>query len=112
MNPASVRCENGKVKAVVFDRNVLGDDPEDGSKPPIHRVEGSEYEVPCDTLIYAVGQTRTLEILPEGVELVVGTHASVLVKAGTTGAAPPEAVEGVPSLPKALSIDSAVANQP
>ena len=69
VNPARVRCEGGLVKAVIFDRNVLGDDPEDGSKPPIHRVPGSDYEVPCDTLIYAVGQTRTLEILPEGVEL-------------------------------------------
>ncbi len=54
---------------MVFDRNVLGDEPEGGGKPPIHRVPGSDYEVPCDTLIYAVGQTRTLEILPEGVEL-------------------------------------------
>ncbi len=43
---------------------------------------GSEYEVPCDTLIYAVGQTRTLEILPEGVELAEGnrtTHEKIFV---------------------------------
>ncbi len=82
VNPARVRCEDGEVKAVIFDRNVLGDDPEDGGKPPIHRVEGSEYEVPCDTLIYAVGQTRTLEILPEGVELTEGnrtTHEKIFV---------------------------------
>ncbi len=31
-------------------------------------IPGSEYEAPCDTLICAVGKTRTLEILPEGVE--------------------------------------------
>lgn len=69
VNPASVRSENGRVKGVSFDRNVLGDEPEDGAKPPIYRVSDSEYEVPCDTLIYAVGQARTLEILPEDVEL-------------------------------------------
>jgi NADPH-dependent glutamate synthase beta subunit-like oxidoreductase len=76
VNPGRVRCENGRVKAVIFDRNVLGDEPEDGGKPPIYRVPGSEYEVPCDTLIYAVGQTRTLEILPEGVELTDGNRTS------------------------------------
>ena len=82
VNPVRVRTENGLVRAVIFDRNVLGDDPEDGGKPPIHRVPGSDYEVPCDTLIYAVGQTRTLEILPEGVELTEGnrtTHEKIFV---------------------------------
>ena len=82
VNPARVRCENGQVKAVIFDRNVLGDEPAGGGKPPIHRVEGSDYEVPCDTLIYAVGQARTLEILPEGVELTEGnrtTHEKIFV---------------------------------
>jgi len=82
VNPAAVRCEDGRVRAVVFDRNVLGDDPEGGGKPPIERVPGSEYEVPCDTLICAVGQTRTLEILPEGVEITAGnrtTHEKIFV---------------------------------
>ena len=41
--------------------------------------------------------------LPEGVDLVVGSYASVLVKTGTTGDPPPEGVEGVPSLLKALN---------
>jgi NADPH-dependent glutamate synthase beta subunit-like oxidoreductase len=51
VNPAAVRCEHGKIRGVVFDRNVMGDEPPDGGKPPVYRVEGSEYEVPCDTLI-------------------------------------------------------------
>jgi formate dehydrogenase major subunit len=76
VNPARARCEGGQVKAVVFDRNVLGDEPEDGSKPPVHRVPGSDYEVRCDTLIYAVGQTTTMEILPEGVELTEGNRTT------------------------------------
>jgi multidrug resistance efflux pump len=41
--------------------------------------------------------------LPEGVELIVGTYASVLVMTGTTGEPPPKGVEGVPSLPSALA---------
>ena len=76
VDPARVRCENGRVKAVIFDRNILGDEPEDGGKPPIYRVPDSTYELPCDTLIYAIGQTRTLEILPEGVELTESNRTS------------------------------------
>jgi NADPH-dependent glutamate synthase beta subunit-like oxidoreductase len=76
VNPAAVRCKAGKVRGVVFDRNVMGDEPPDGGKPPVYRVEGSEYEVPCDTLIYAIGQARTLEILPEGVEPSEGNRTS------------------------------------
>ena len=82
VNPARVRCENGRVKAVIFDRNILGDEPEDGGKPPVYRVPDSEYEVACDTLISAIGQTRTLEILPDGVEITEGnrtTHEKVFV---------------------------------
>ncbi len=41
--------------------------------------------------------------LPEGVELIVGTYASVLVKTGTTGDPAPEGVAGVPPMPTALS---------
>ena len=55
-----------------FETPIERVEPEDGGKPPIERVPGSEYEVPCDTLIYAIGQTRTLEILPDGVELANG----------------------------------------
>ena len=76
VDPARVRCEDGKVKAVAFDRNILGDEPEDGGKPPIFRVPGSTYELPCDTLIYAIGQARTLEILPQGVELTRNNRTS------------------------------------
>ncbi|MFH1921558.1 MAG: 4Fe-4S binding protein [Planctomycetota bacterium] len=38
--------------------------------------------MPCDTLISAVGQTRTLEILPDGVALIEGnrtTHEKLFV---------------------------------
>jgi formate dehydrogenase major subunit len=76
VNPAAVCCEHGKIRGVIFARNVMGDEPSDGGKPPVYRVEDSEYEVPCDTLIYAVGQTRTLEILPEGVDLTEGNRTS------------------------------------
>ncbi|MCZ7584176.1 MAG: 4Fe-4S binding protein [Deltaproteobacteria bacterium] len=38
-------------------------------------VEGSEYDVPCDTLIFAIGQSRMLEILPEPVE-ITGKHTT------------------------------------
>ncbi|MHC4398422.1 MAG: FAD-dependent oxidoreductase [Planctomycetota bacterium] len=105
VNPGRVRCENGQVKAVIFDRNVLGDEPEDGGKPPIYRVPDSEYEVPCDTLIYAVGQTRTLEILPEGVELTEAnrtTHERIFVS-GDFHTGPLDVIHAVADAKKAAA---------
>ena len=58
--------KGGKLRAVVFHRNMLGD-AEEGHKPPITPIEDSEFEVPCDLLIVAIGQTRQIEVMPESV---------------------------------------------
>ncbi len=66
--PVEARCEDGRVRAVVFERTRLTDpDPETG-RPGIEPLPGSRFEVACGTLIAAVGQRRTLRLLPEGVE--------------------------------------------
>ncbi len=71
VSPVSARVEDGDLKGIVFHRNMLGE-ARDGGKPPITAVENSEFEEPCNTLIVAIGQVRTLEILPEDVRLTEG----------------------------------------
>lgn len=67
-SPAEVRCRDGRVQAVAFERTRLTDvDPETG-RPGIEPLPGSRFEWPCRTLIAAVGQRRTLRLLPDGVE--------------------------------------------
>jgi sulfite reductase beta subunit-like hemoprotein/NADPH-dependent glutamate synthase beta subunit-like oxidoreductase/ferredoxin len=74
--PVAAKCENGKLKSAIFRRNVLGNTL-DGGKPAFLPVEGSEFELPCDTLIFAIGQERETEILPK--EIQVGEdHATNL----------------------------------
>jgi sulfite reductase beta subunit-like hemoprotein/NADPH-dependent glutamate synthase beta subunit-like oxidoreductase/ferredoxin len=97
VNPRAVRFENGKIRCVVFDRNILGDAPDDGAKPPVIPVPESEYEVPCDTLIYATGQTRDFDVLPEGAELADdnGTGLGKLFVAGDFSTGPKDIITAV-----------------
>ncbi len=92
--PVSVRIEAGKLRAITFQRNQLSaqrDKPppgeggngsyvgnayrqmfqerETGTKPNIQALTGSECEIACDTVIFAIGQGRTLEIMPPDVEI-------------------------------------------
>lgn len=68
-SPVGVKTdESGTLKSVVFIRNKIGK-PEAGGKPKITPVEGSEFEVPCDHLVVAIGQTQDWDILPEGVSV-------------------------------------------
>lgn len=69
VSPLSARVEGGALKSVRFQRNMLGDAAE-GHKPPITAIPGSEFEKPCDLLIVAIGQVRTMEILPDHIRAV------------------------------------------
>ncbi len=76
VSPVSARTEEGRLQAVTFIRNSLGEAGSGGGggdKPAITPVPGSEFEVPCDHLIMAIGQDWTLEILPGGAEFT-DTH--------------------------------------
>ncbi|MEE8451410.1 MAG: FAD-dependent oxidoreductase, partial [Thermoguttaceae bacterium] len=75
--PVAARVDDdGRLQAVVFHRNILGK-ATDGGKPEMIPVPDSRFEVPCRTLIFAIGQTRETEILPEGV-LITDTHTTSL----------------------------------
>jgi formate dehydrogenase major subunit len=97
VNPQAVRFEDGKIRCVVFNRNILGDEPDDGTKPPVFSVPNSEYEVPCDTLIYATGQERDVALLPQGAELTRanGTGLEKLFAAGDFSTGPKDVITAV-----------------
>ena len=76
VTPVAAKTKDGKLQSVVFQRNVLGKTL-DGAKPAFIPVPDSEFEVPCDTLIFSIGQDRELEVLPKGVKIEADHHTSM-----------------------------------
>lgn len=76
VTPVGARMEDGSLKAVTFIRNALGEVRPGSDKPSITPIPGSEFEVPCNNLIMAIGQDKTLEILPKGVEFTDNHHTT------------------------------------
>jgi putative selenate reductase len=67
--PAEVLLEDGKLNGLRCIRMQLGEPDESGRRRPVP-VEGSEFDVPLDNLIVAIGQKPDLEFAREaGVEL-------------------------------------------
>ncbi|MCL4234149.1 MAG: FAD-dependent oxidoreductase [Deltaproteobacteria bacterium] len=82
VTPVAARLDNGALAGVVFRRNVLARDRDASGKPRMVEVAGSDFEVPCRTLILAIGQSRTMEILPDGVTITEAgrtTHPKIFV---------------------------------
>ena len=71
VSPVSAKMENGKLKSIIFHKNMLGE-ARKGGKPPITPIPNSDFEVSCNTLIVAIGQVRTLEILPKEAKITEG----------------------------------------
>ena len=57
------RNGDGKLSHVKFIRNKLGEPDASGRRSPVP-IEGSEFELPCETLIPAVSQAADLSFLP------------------------------------------------
>ena len=55
-SPVEVRTENGHVTGVSFIRNRLGPPDASGRRAP-EPIPGSEFEIPCDTVLLALGQS-------------------------------------------------------
>ena len=66
-SPVEVLGRDGKVSGLKLVRNELGEKDASGRKRPIP-VEGSEFEMACDTVIVAVGQRAQVDYLPAEVE--------------------------------------------
>src|SRR5438105_1603285 len=59
-----VITENGKVKGLEFIKNKLGEPDASGRRRPVP-IPGSEFTIPCDTIIPAFGQKPAKTVLDE-----------------------------------------------
>ncbi|MFO7827266.1 MAG: putative selenate reductase subunit YgfK [Bacteroidales bacterium] len=62
--PESVMNENGKVKALLCSKMELKSADESGRPKPV-KIKDSEFEIPCDTIIPAVGQSLDIDFVDE-----------------------------------------------
>lgn len=62
--PVGIVRENGKLKALKCQRMKLGEPDASGRRRPVPQ-EGSEFELPCDLVISAIGQNTVLEGLTQ-----------------------------------------------
>jgi NADPH-dependent glutamate synthase beta subunit-like oxidoreductase/ferredoxin len=63
VSPVELLGEDGRLAAVRFIRNKLGEPDASGRRSPVP-IPGSEFTVPCDTIIPAVSQAADLAFLP------------------------------------------------
>jgi putative selenate reductase len=65
-SPIEVISENGKVKALRCIRMKLSEKGADGRSLPIE-IPGTEFDVPCDTIIPALGQSLAIDFIEKDV---------------------------------------------
>jgi len=63
-SPVKIITENGKVKGVECIKNLLGPVGKDGRREP-RPIEGSNFTLPVDAVISAIGETPDFSFLPE-----------------------------------------------
>ena len=66
--PIKVLSNNGKLEAVECIKMKLGDVDDSGRRRPVP-IEGSNFELPVDTLILAIGQAPDIPFSDDGIEL-------------------------------------------
>ncbi len=66
VTPVSAQLQDGRLAAVRFQRNLLGE-PDSSGKPRFIPIADSEFDLPCSTVIFAIGQTPEGGLLPAGV---------------------------------------------
>jgi NADPH-dependent glutamate synthase beta subunit-like oxidoreductase/ferredoxin len=71
VSPMELIGEDGRLTAVRFIRNKLGEPDASGRRSPVP-IEGSEFTVPADTVIPAVSQAADLSFLPVEANFEVG----------------------------------------
>jgi glutamate synthase (NADPH/NADH) small chain len=72
--PVAARADHGRLQGVTFRRNQLGP-VEAGRKPVVIPIPNSEFEVQCQTVIFAIGQRPASGLLPADVR-VTGRHTT------------------------------------
>jgi putative selenate reductase len=63
-SPERVVAKNGKVAGLLCSKMKLGEKDASGRQKPV-KIEGSVYEIPCDTIIPAVGQALDIDFTSE-----------------------------------------------
>jgi NADPH-dependent glutamate synthase beta subunit-like oxidoreductase len=63
--------ENGGPHTLVCRRMELGEPDESGRRRPVE-IEGSDFEISCDRVLLALGQSPELSIFPEGTDVHEG----------------------------------------
>ncbi|HHR85870.1 MAG TPA: putative selenate reductase subunit YgfK, partial [Candidatus Acetothermia bacterium] len=81
LSPVRVIRAGGKIVAITCVRNRLGDPDPDGRRRPVP-IEGSEFDVPADTMIVAIGQRPELSFL-DGSQISVGKKGRITAEGGT-----------------------------
>jgi len=105
--PAKILGDGGKVSAIMLRRMRLGEPDSSGRRRPLP-IEGSEFEVACDSVIAALGQRPDLGVLEgqTGIEiakwgtvvadeLTCATSAPGIFAAGDIVSGPATAVEAI-----------------
>ncbi len=71
--PRKIHGEHGKVTALECVKNVLGVPDESGRSRPVP-IEGSEFSIPTDSVLLAIGEMPDVSFLPEGITLTKGNR--------------------------------------
>ncbi len=66
VTPLCAGTEKGELAGLRFQRNLLGA-PDASGKPAFIPIDNSEFEVPCGSVIFAIGQTAERGLLPVGI---------------------------------------------
>ena len=77
-NPIRIRSIGGQVTALVCTRNVLALKGKDGRAIPV-TIPDSEFEIPCDTIIPAIGQQLAIDFLePDQLITIPGRYKTTI----------------------------------
>ena len=106
--PVEVLRDGGKVIGIKVIRNRLGEPGPDGRRSPVE-IPGSEFVVPCDAVIVAVGQLPELAFL-DGSQVARHKGGGVLVDEATRCAGPDGVYAGGDVVIKPDSIIAACAD--
>jgi NADPH-dependent glutamate synthase beta subunit-like oxidoreductase/NAD-dependent dihydropyrimidine dehydrogenase PreA subunit len=85
--PAQILSSEGRVKGVRCQRMVLSEPDEKGRRKPVP-VLGSEFDIPIDIVLVAIGEAPDPSFLPEGTSVGVAPWGGLLINPQTlaTGA--------------------------
>ena len=82
ITPTRIIGDNGRVKAIECIKMALGEPDASGRRRPVE-VKGSNYTLPCDWVISAIGQEADLGGVQEDTAIKVTKWKTITAKQGT-----------------------------